>query len=99
TRFSRDWSSDVCSSDLNGVDQGFNLRSAIAEQPAFVCPAHSASSAAGEDAEDSLGGTGHLPLTCRIRRRRLRRWLSVRTLVLPRSEERRVGTACSAARD
>src|SRR5690606_40761136 len=87
TRFSRDWSSDVCSSDLSmWADDGMVFRlPELEDEPDsswFVPPA----SEAHERLTRALGGTALFAAHFREN--------AARSLLLPRSEERRVGKEC-----
>src|SRR5690606_39934091 len=83
TRFSRDWSSDVCSSDLeimvaHGEHQNVLARLLAGEGGKVDLPAILAG---GHDAGDALGECGHGNLL-------------LVALTMRRSEERRVGKEC-----
>src|SRR5690606_40523286 len=84
TRFSRDWSSDVCSSDLGAIAMSAGL-------PTSASIPTSASSLTSVDVPMSLD------VVVAGRVRRARRWglivavLAVAVVVAFRSEERRVG--------
>src|SRR5690606_40862695 len=80
TRFSRDWSSDVCSSDLDALlhEDGLDRPAAVRPDPEFQTQELSAR----RDA---------LPAFDRRRRDQNARKLLMEGLRQPRSEERRVG--------
>src|SRR5690606_39762979 len=86
TRFSRDWSSDVCSSDL--TSHKFMKGS---ESPS--CPFHRLEENVFRTlVSPALLGGGPLTGTCSLT------FGVLHFLLLPRSEERRVGKECSALR-
>src|SRR5690606_40434120 len=92
TRFSRDWSSDVCSSDLM-LDAGF--QQVGADFPVFLHPiSHEEYALARTERKQGRGYQGfsvHASPDVTLREDLKRRDLTVNAM---RSEERRVGREC-----
>src|SRR5690606_39635905 len=87
TRFSRDWSSDVCSSDLSEVDtnEGGNLPP-LPAGPAGRAPDYTSSTEFGSDRERSMPSSSAARNDSSSDSR-----ISIVLPSVPRSEERRVG--------
>src|SRR5690606_39770951 len=80
TRFSRDWSSDVCSSDLDGPLAAVTLLDELLAAEPEHADAHYLRGLACADCDDGEGMVEHFLLT-----------LELDAEIADRSEERRVG--------